>query len=132
MTGIKLVIAVTDGDWFEMLRQHPDVGEVNFRAPSAVSFRALKAGDIQSVVPYRSSALLSGVNNLTALICTISPLEPRLPNQNQQSPSKFQSWRGRTVELAGQRVLLRRDTALLVEISAAGWGEDVTAAPRKP
>lgn len=55
MTGIKLVIAVTDGDWFEMLRQHPDVSEVNFRAPSAVSFRALKAGDIQSVVPYRSS-----------------------------------------------------------------------------
>lgn len=46
MTGIKLVIAVTDGDWFEMLRQHPDMGEVNFWAPSAVSFRALKPGEL--------------------------------------------------------------------------------------
>lgn len=46
MTGIKLVVAVTDGDWFEMLRQHPDVSEVNFWAPSAVSFRALKPGEL--------------------------------------------------------------------------------------
>ena len=62
MTGIKLVVAVTDGEWFEMLRQHPDVSELNFWAPSAVSFRALKAGDIQSVVPYRSSVAPVGRN----------------------------------------------------------------------
>ncbi len=33
--GINLVIAVTDDDWFEMLRRHPNLDEVNFWAPSA-------------------------------------------------------------------------------------------------
>lgn len=44
--GINLVVAVTDGDWFEMLRQQPDLGEVNFWAPSAQSFRALRPGEL--------------------------------------------------------------------------------------
>ncbi len=44
--GINLVIAVTDGDWFEMLRRQPKLGEVNFWAPSAVSFRALQPGEM--------------------------------------------------------------------------------------
>ena len=44
--GINLVIAVTDGDWFEMLRQQPNLGEVNFWAPSAASFRALQPGEM--------------------------------------------------------------------------------------
>jgi putative restriction endonuclease len=44
--GINLVIAVTDGDWFEMLRQQPNLGEVNFWAPSAASFRALQPGEL--------------------------------------------------------------------------------------
>ena len=44
--GINLVIAVTDGDWFEMLRQQPNLGEVNFWAPSAGSFRALQPGEL--------------------------------------------------------------------------------------
>ena len=35
--AVNLVIAVTDGDWFEMLRQHPNLGEVNFWAPSAAN-----------------------------------------------------------------------------------------------
>ena len=43
---MKLVVAVTDGDWFEMLRRRPDLKEVNFWAPSAVSFRALKPGEL--------------------------------------------------------------------------------------
>ena len=43
--GINLVIAVTDGDWFEMLRRQSDLGEVNFWAPSAANFRALQPGD---------------------------------------------------------------------------------------
>ena len=38
--GINLVIAVTDGDWFEMLRRQSELGEVNFWAPSAANFRA--------------------------------------------------------------------------------------------
>ncbi len=44
--GINLVIAVTDGDWFEMLRKHPNLGEVNFWAPSAANFRALRPGEM--------------------------------------------------------------------------------------
>src|ERR1700675_4972639 len=30
--GVNLVIAVTDGDWFEMLRAQPNLSEANFRA----------------------------------------------------------------------------------------------------
>lgn len=44
--GVNLVIAVTDGDWFETLRLQPDLPEVNFWAPSAVSFRALQPGGL--------------------------------------------------------------------------------------
>jgi putative restriction endonuclease len=44
--GINLVIAVTDGDWFEMLRQQPNLSEVNFWAPSAGNFRALQPGEM--------------------------------------------------------------------------------------
>lgn len=44
--GINLVIAVTDGDWFEMLRRHPNLSEVNFWAPSSANFRALQPGEM--------------------------------------------------------------------------------------
>ena len=44
--GINLVIAVTDGDWFEMLRRQPNLDEVNFWAPSAANFRALEPGEM--------------------------------------------------------------------------------------
>jgi putative restriction endonuclease len=44
--AVSLIIAVTDGDWFEMLRQQPNLGEVNFWAPSAVTFRALQPGEL--------------------------------------------------------------------------------------
>jgi putative restriction endonuclease len=44
--AINLVIAVTDGDWFEMLRRQPDLSEVNFWAPSAANFRALQPGEL--------------------------------------------------------------------------------------
>lgn len=44
--GINLVIAITDGDWFEMLRHRPDLREVNFWAPSAKTFRALQPGEL--------------------------------------------------------------------------------------
>lgn len=42
--GINLVVAVTDDDWFEMLRGRPNLDEVNFWAPSAANFRALQPG----------------------------------------------------------------------------------------
>ena len=44
--GINLVIAVTDGEWFDMLRQQPNLAEVNFWAPSAANFRALQPGEM--------------------------------------------------------------------------------------
>lgn len=44
--GINLVIAVADGDWFDMLRRQPNLNEVNFWAPSAVNFRALRSGEL--------------------------------------------------------------------------------------
>jgi putative restriction endonuclease len=43
---LNLVIAVTDGDWFDLLRQQPSLGEVNFWAPSAANFRALQPGEM--------------------------------------------------------------------------------------
>lgn len=44
--GLNLVVAVTDDDWFEMLRRSPDMSEVNFWAPSATNFRALQPGEL--------------------------------------------------------------------------------------
>lgn len=44
--GLNLVIAVTDGEWFETLRRQPDLPEVNFWAPSAAGFRALQPGEL--------------------------------------------------------------------------------------
>ena len=44
--GLNLVIAVTDGDWFDMLRRQPNLAEVNFWAPSAANFRALQPGEL--------------------------------------------------------------------------------------
>ena len=43
---VNLVIAVTDGDWFETLRHRSDVTEVNFWAPSAANFKALQPGEL--------------------------------------------------------------------------------------
>ena len=42
---INLVVAVTDKDWFDLLRRQPNLGEVNFWAPSSVNFRALQPGE---------------------------------------------------------------------------------------
>jgi len=43
--GINLVVAVTDGDWFESLR-YLDSDEVNFWSPSPRSFQALRPGEL--------------------------------------------------------------------------------------
>ena len=43
---IKLVVAVTDGDWFRTLRQKPHLDEVNFWAPSPKNFKALRQGEL--------------------------------------------------------------------------------------
>jgi putative restriction endonuclease len=44
--GVNLVVAVTDDDWFEMLRSQSSLSEVNFWAPSAANFRALQPGEL--------------------------------------------------------------------------------------
>lgn len=44
--GINLVVAVTDLDWFQTLRRHPELDEINFWAPSAARFRALRPGEL--------------------------------------------------------------------------------------
>lgn len=44
--GVNLVVAVTDGDWFEILRTQSNLSEVNFWAPSAANFRALQPGEM--------------------------------------------------------------------------------------
>ena len=44
--GVNLVVAVTDSDWFDMLRRRPDLTEVNFWAPSPNNFHALEAGEL--------------------------------------------------------------------------------------
>jgi len=44
--GIGLVVAVTDYDWFNMLRHQPQLTEINFWAPSSTIFRALQPGEL--------------------------------------------------------------------------------------
>ncbi len=44
--AVRLVIAVTDGDWFNHLRAKPELSEVNFWAPGAAPFKALQSGEL--------------------------------------------------------------------------------------
>lgn len=44
--GINLVVAVTDSDWFETLRQQPNLDDVNFWSPSPRNFKALSPGEL--------------------------------------------------------------------------------------
>lgn len=44
--SVRLIVAVTDGDWFNHLRQIPNLGEANFWSPSPSTFRALQPGEL--------------------------------------------------------------------------------------
>ncbi len=44
--AVRLVVAVTDYDWFTYLSNRPDLDEVNFWSPSGTSFRALEPGEL--------------------------------------------------------------------------------------
>ncbi len=44
--GINLVVAVTDEDWFDLLRSQPLIDEVNFWSPSPRTFQALRPGEL--------------------------------------------------------------------------------------
>src|SRR5437868_8548300 len=43
---VRLIVAVTDGDWFNQLRQDLSLSEVNFWSPSNSNFRALQPGEL--------------------------------------------------------------------------------------
>lgn len=43
---VRMVVAVTDRDWFDHLRQQPDLTEVNFWSPSPRPFQALQPGEL--------------------------------------------------------------------------------------
>jgi putative restriction endonuclease len=43
--SIRLVVAVTDKEWFDHLATRPNLTEVNFWSPGAAPFRALQAGE---------------------------------------------------------------------------------------
>jgi|SRR5580704_1258558 hypothetical protein len=54
---VKLVVALTDPEWFQYLRGKSALDEVNFWAPSPRSFRALTAGEFflfRLHAPYRT------------------------------------------------------------------------------
>lgn len=44
--GVRLIVVVTDGDWFDQLRRKANLAEVNFWSPSDSSFRALQPGEL--------------------------------------------------------------------------------------
>ncbi len=44
--SVRLIVAVTDGDWFNQLRQIPNLKEANFWSPSDSTFRALQPGEL--------------------------------------------------------------------------------------
>jgi putative restriction endonuclease len=44
--AVRLVVAVTDQGWFDHLRNHPELAEVNFWSPGAAPFKALQAGEL--------------------------------------------------------------------------------------
>jgi putative restriction endonuclease len=44
--AIRLLVAVTDRDWFDYLRTKSVLAEINFWAPGAAPFKALEAGEL--------------------------------------------------------------------------------------
>lgn len=44
--AVKLIVAVTDSDWFDHLRSIPNLEEANFWSPSPSNFRALQPGEL--------------------------------------------------------------------------------------
>ncbi len=43
---LKLFVGITDRDWYELLRQLPELDEVNFWAPGGTAFKALSPGEL--------------------------------------------------------------------------------------
>jgi len=72
---VKLVVALTDPDWFQHLRRMPNLSEVNFWAPSGRGFRALTAGEIflfRLHAPYRAIVGGGVFAHADALPCSLA------------------------------------------------------------
>lgn len=46
MPAVRLIVAITDTDWFNHLSAVPNLDEANFWAPGAANFRALQPGEL--------------------------------------------------------------------------------------
>src|SRR6516225_6385288 len=79
--SINLVIAVTDGDWFETLRRQPNLSEVNFWAPSASNFRALQPGEMFLFKPHSPHNVIVGGSLLVPICCNA-----RWPGKRSEKP----------------------------------------------
>ena len=44
--SVRLVVAITDDEWFRYLRNRSDLAEINFWSPSGTNFRALSPGEL--------------------------------------------------------------------------------------
>lgn len=44
--AVQLIVAVTDRGWFDYLRLHSELTEINFWSPGAASFKALQPGEL--------------------------------------------------------------------------------------
>jgi HNH endonuclease len=44
--AVRMIVAVTDGDWFDQLRRMSNLAEVNFWSPSDTTFKALQPGEL--------------------------------------------------------------------------------------
>lgn len=58
--SISLVIAVTDRNWLQTLRQQPNLEEVNFWSPSERGFGALQKGEFFLFKPHKSNMIVGG------------------------------------------------------------------------
>lgn len=73
--AINLVVAVTDGEWFELLRGERDLTEVNFWAPSSANFKALQPGELFLFKLHSPRIFIVGGGvfaNATALPCSLA------------------------------------------------------------
>lgn len=70
--GVNLVVAVTDGTWFDVLRRYPDLSEVNFWSPSTTNFKALRTGELFLFKLHRHDKIVGGgiFTHATTLPCS--------------------------------------------------------------
>lgn len=63
--SVNLVVAVTDDHWFETLRKHPELTEVNFWSPGTKNFKALVPGELFLFKLHAPRNVIAGVGVFT-------------------------------------------------------------------